>query len=260
MKKIIFLTLFLISILVLSLRLSSLPAKFLTVQPKAGIKVFSLPEGADVYIDGISVGKTPFESLNLESQEVTLKIETKDLTWSGIIKLNPGTISIVNRELSSGEVLNLTKGDGVNLISNPQGSEVEIDGLAVGKTPIYVHLGSGEHLFVFSKNGFLKRSIKAVIPLGFNLGLSVDLAISELDLTNVVTSPITTTPKLKVLSTPTGFLRVRDKPNLGGSEVGRVSQGDELILLEDLSSWFKVRLSGGKEGYVSSQYVEKVIQ
>lgn len=264
MKKVLVLTIFLVSLLGLSLRFSSLPAKIFGDKQKMGIKVFSLPEGADVLVDGVEVGKTPFEDSSLEKKEINLKLQLSDARWSGNIRLNEGTVTVVNRELSadesssSGEVLYLTKGSGAKFISNPVGADIDVDGKNYGKIPASVELGSGEHMFTFAKSGYLKRSIKAVIPSGYQLGLVVDLAISDLDLTSITSPTITITPKLKVLSTPTNFLRVRDKPNLIGKEIERISPGEELILLEDLNAWFKVRLSDGKEGYVSSQYVEKI--
>lgn len=266
MKKLIFFTLFSISILILSVQLSSIPAKFLSGKQKAGIKVLSTPLGAEVLVDGSSVGKTPFEDEDLKPGKANVRLKYNSAIWVGGITLNDGTVTILNRDLaeseasSSGEILTLSRGSGANIISDPEGATVEIDGKVFGKTPISVSIGAGEHIFVLSKNGYLKRSIKALVPPEFNLGLNVDLALSELDLSSIVITPETQTPKVKVLSTPTGFLRVRDKPNLTGKEIARVLPGDELIFLEELTSWNKVRLLDGKEGYVSSQYVEKISQ
>jgi uncharacterized protein YgiM (DUF1202 family) len=109
---------------------------------------------------------------------------------------------------------------------------------------------------VLSHQNYLNRSIKASIPEGFNLNLLVDLSLTEADLTGS-TIPTTQTPKVIVKATPTGFLRMRDKPNLNGLEVARLKPGEELVLLEDAGTWDKVRTSDGKEGYVSSIYVTK---
>lgn len=264
MKKLLFLTLILLSIFILSLQFSSVATKFLVDKQKTGIKVMSAPEDAEVFIDGVSVGKTPFVDENLNQESVNVELKSGSASWVRDVRLNSGTVTIINRELaedeasSSGEILTLSKGGGVNIISDPEGAEVEVDSKTYGKTPIFVNIGSGEHIFVLSKTGYLKRSIKALVPAGFRLGLNVDLALSELNLSNIAAPDITVTEKLKVLSTPTGFLRVRDKPNLIGKEIARILPGDELILIEELTSWDKVRLTDGKEGYVSSQYVEKI--
>src|SRR5690606_10473509 len=105
----------------------------------------------------------------------------------------------------------------------PADADIEVDGKFYGKTPTTVDVEPGEHSFALSKQGFLKRSIRAYVPEKYNLTVSVDLALSEADLTNITAPPITETPKVKVKSTPTGFLRVRDKPSTSGKEIGRVS-------------------------------------
>lgn len=266
MKKIVLFTVFLLSVFILTLRFSSATAKFLTDKQKAGVKIMTTPENAEVSLNGEVSGETPFVDENLKPGIINVRLKSDFTSWVRDIKLINGTVTIINRELaedeasSSGEILTLSEGGGANIISDPEGAEVEIDGKANGKTPTFVNLGAGEHIFVLSKTGYLKRSIKALIPTGFTLGLSVDLALSELDLSNIAAPSITITEKLKVLSTPTGFLRVRDKPKLTGKEIARVLEGDELILLEDLNSWKQVRLTDGKEGYVSSEYVEKINQ
>jgi uncharacterized protein YgiM (DUF1202 family) len=92
---------------------------------------------------------------------------------------------------------------------------------------------------------------------GYNLNVSVDLAIAEADLTKVATEPQLSTQLVVVRRTPVGFLRIRSGPNTASSEVGRVVPGDTLTLLEEVSGWSKIRTVDGKEGYVSSVYVEK---
>ncbi len=87
--------------------------------------------------------------------------------------------------------------------------------------------------------------------------LNVDLALSEADLTQLSAPVISETPKVVVKDTPTGFLRVREKAAVTSQELAKVAPGDELVLLEELDEWVRIRLSNGTEGYVSSTYVEK---
>ncbi len=263
MKKVLFLILVLISLIILGIRLISWPLNnFFFLKEKAGLRVLSTPV-AQVLIDNNEVGKTPFEDSNLESKEYTIKVQSVDGAWEGKVKLRAGTLTVVNRELSkdlsssAGEILTLEEGNGVTIISTPDNADVEIDGKGVGKTPLLAQIESKEHTFVISHSRYLKRSIKALIPENFNLGINVDLALAEADLTAVVIPPITATQTVVVKSTPTGFLRVRDKASLIGKEVAQVKPGDELVLLEELPSWNRVRLSNGKEGYVASSYVVK---
>lgn len=264
MKKAIVWILVLLSIVVLLVRYSSkLGEVVFGIKVKSGLSVLSTPGQAKIFLDGREVGQTPFEDKNLEVRGYDVKIDKEGASWQGKIKLTPGTVAIINRDLardiasSSGEILILERGRGITVISNPSDAEVEIDGKVYGKTPISINLTSGEHTTVISRDNYLKRSIRAKLPDNFNLTLSVDLSLSEADLTTMATPVITQTPEVVVKDTPTGFLRVRDKASLSGKEIAQVKPGDTLILLEEGASWDRVRLSDGTEGYVSSTYVEK---
>lgn len=264
MKKILIWTLVLISILSLVIRYSSKMAElFFGIKQKSGISVLSMPEGATVFLDAKEVGKTPYEDKDLTDKEYLVKLEKEGASWQGKVKLTPQTIAIINRDLaadqasSSGEILTLDRGRGITIISNPSESEVEIDGKVLGKTPITINLKSGEHTIVLSHTNYLKRSIRANLPDHFNLTVSVDLSLSEADLTSISAPVITQTSEVIVKETPTGFLRVRDRATLTGREIAQVKPGDTLILLEEQGGWDRVRLADGTEGFVSSAYVEK---
>lgn len=264
MKKTLILILVLLSLALLMIRFSAqITELLLGIKQKSGISILSVPDEAQVYLDGKEVGKTPYEDKNLDAKVYRIKIQKDQTYWEGKVKLTAGTLTVVNREISpdqssaAGEMLTLEKGHGVTVISNPSDSNVEIDGKVYGKTPLLVNIDSGEHTFNINHPNYLKRSIRAFQPEGFNLTVSVDLSLSEADLTAIPTPVITTTPELIVKDTPTGFLRVRDKPSLVGKEIAQVKPGQILILLEELPSWYRVRLPDNTEGYVSSTYTEK---
>lgn len=264
MKKAVLWILVLLSLVVLLIRYSSkLGEVVLGIKQKSGLSVFSTPTEATVFLDNQEVGKTPYDDKNLEAKEYNVKLEKEEASWQGKVKLTAGTVTIINRDLatdiasSSGEILTLERGRGITLISNPSDAEVEIDGKIYGKTPISINLDAGDHTIVISHANYLKRSIRANLPNNFNLTISVDLSLSEADLTTVAAPVITQTPQVVVKETPTGFLRVRDKASLSGKEIAQVKPGDSLILLEELALWDRVRLSDGTEGFVSSSYVEK---
>ncbi len=265
MKKGIFLILILLSIFLIIIRFfSPYLVSYLGLEPRAGIRVESEKE-AEVLLNGKKVGKTPFEDSNLKPGEYLVQLKSDSGSWKGYVSLEGKTQSIVNRELSStpasssGEIITLESGSGASVISTPQGSEVDIDGKIYGKTPLLVKdLPSGEHLFLISHNNFLKRVIRALVIKDYMLNINVDLSISEPDFTKITANPIEISRLVKVGNTPTGFLRVRSGPFLSSTEIGRVNPGDILTLIEELPSWVKIRIEGGKEGYVSSDYIEKI--
>lgn len=267
MKKTIILLLVLISLVILLVRFSGKGTELLLgIKQQSGLAILSMPDGAQVSIDGNKVGQTPFEDKSLEPKEYSIRIEKDQALWQAKVRLTAGTVTVLNRELSkdpassAGEVLSLTYGKGLTVISNPKESEVEVNGKSYGKTPLTISLEASEHTITVSHPNYLKRSIQARLPENYNLVVSVDLAISEADLASIPTPVITTTEELVVKETPTGFLRVRDKPSLLGKEIARLKPGDTPVLLEEQSGWDRVRLSDGTEGYVSSSYVEKKSQ
>ncbi len=267
MRKSIIAILVFVSLIVLIIRFGKEPLdKMLGLQPRAGIRVESTKE-AKVFIDNQFVGNTPYQAENLTEKEylIDLKLnESSASSWKGYVKLNSGTLSIVKRDLvdklpsPSGEIITLEKGKGATITSTPTDAEVIIDDKSYGRTPLVVsNLTAGEHQFVLSKQNYTNRIVKAVLIDGFNLNLSVDLALAEADLSSLPTIPISQASEVVVKPTPTGFLRVRSQANTSSSEVTRVAPGETLTLIEEQGSWDKVKTSNGKEGYVSATYVEK---
>lgn len=268
---VILLLLALLSFILLLVRFGAKPLMSIWgEQDRAGLRVESIPD-AKVKVDGEEMGGTPFQKEDFEAGEYLVSVEKDKFSWQGYVKLISGTLTVVNRELAqsksaqSGEVITLEEGkglpagrQGVTILSSPDASDVEIDGKSYGKTPLYISdLVPGEHTFLLSHSNFLKRSIKAILPDGYNLMIKVDLAISEADLTSIQSEPVQSQKELIVKNTPVGFLRVRSKPSTSSEEIARVSPGDTLILLEETPGWKRVKLPDGKEGYVSSAYVEE---
>ena len=51
-------------------------------------------------------------------------------------------------------------------------------------------------------------------------------------------------------------LRIRTSPNTGGEIIAYYSSGDKVTVVSSLNGWYKIRLSNGETGYVSSQYIK----
>lgn len=236
---------------------------FFGFKPTSGISVLSEPQGAVVFINGKEVGKTPYESKDLEVGEYTIKLNKEDAFWQGKVALTAGTVAVINRDLvvdqasSAGEILTLEKGKGLTVISNPTAADIEVDGKPYDKTPINVNIAPGEHTILVSHPNYLKRSIRASLPANFNLTVAVDLALSDADLTAIQTPVVNQTIEVIVTNTPTGYLRVREKPTTTSNEIARVKPGDTLVFLEEQGSWDRVRLPNNTEGFVSAAFVEK---
>lgn len=236
---------------------------------KAGIRVES-NQSAKVFLNNEDQGPAPFQDDNLKPGDYLVTLKADDLAdpnkvlWEGYAQLNEGTLTIVIRDItdkkenSSGEIISLDGGQGAVVTSSPSGSEVFVDGKMVGRTPLALpDLVEGEHQFIISKENFLKRSIRSKVINGLNLNLSVDLAISEVDLTKLPSTPISSTQEVTIKATPTGFLRVRETASTNAKEIGQVKPKETYVLLEETPGWVRIRLKDSKEGWVSSSYVQK---
>ncbi len=71
-------------------------------------------------------------------------------------------------------------------------------------------------------------------------------------------SSISATPgTVTILSTPTGWLRVRDKAGIDGVEIAKVNTGDVIAYsLQSDTGWTSVTLADGTKGFVVSKYVK----
>ncbi len=69
-----------------------------------------------------------------------------------------------------------------------------------------------------------------------------------------------TKPYVEILTTPTGWLRVRSEPNgLTDNEVARVNTGDTYPYIESNDTgWHKIEYAAGKQGWVAATYAKVV--
>ena len=64
-------------------------------------------------------------------------------------------------------------------------------------------------------------------------------------------------PRVQILSTPTGFLRVRQDSSVAGLEIAQVKPGESYELIDEKTGWFEIKLTDGKLGWISSSYAKK---
>ncbi|MFC1516921.1 PEGA domain-containing protein, partial [Thermodesulfobacteriota bacterium] len=134
----------------------------------------SFPPGANVMIDGKSIGNTPL-SKQLAAGIYTLEISA-DLhkTWKHrlVVKPNePQDISDIRLKPADGSVAIKTK---------PAGANVIIDGIFVGQTPLAIDLSpSADHVVQISKAGYEKATRKLNISSSASKQLDIDLKPRE---------------------------------------------------------------------------------
>lgn len=260
----LFIILTLLAISSLVIKFASQPVfRLLGYSAKSGISITATPQ-AKVLIDQVEVGNTPLVKEDLSVGEHQIRLESKTIFWQTTVRLEKGVVTTVNRELaistasSSGEIVSLYQGRGVNITSVPINAQVQIDDKIFGSTPLMIdQIPPGEHTFFLTATGFISRQIRASIPDGYRLNIHTDLAVSQDSLDPPAISKVTVLQKGVVLDTGVGFLRVREAPQILAKELTRIKVGDNLVVISELEEWFKVRLADGTEGFVAAEFVRK---
>jgi len=259
---------------------------FSILKPKvAGIYIETTPL-ATVFIDGVEVGRTPYPK-NLKPGEIVVKlvpdsIDKPLVPYETKIDLVQGVKTVIRREFgeseetSSGEIISFEKVDkdqvSLAVVSIPDSVELIIDGFERAFTPHRTtSIMPGPHQLILRMDGYQERKIDIKTYQGYKLIAIVKLAkksggdeemvgnieeiVKEEDIKN----------KVKILSTPTGFLRVRNEPSISGKEIGTVEPGNEYELLEvdEKTGWYKIKFVNEKtgdesEGWITNQYAEKI--
>jgi uncharacterized protein YgiM (DUF1202 family) len=240
---------------------------------KAEIDIKSYPQ-ASVYINGQEVGKTPYQDRNFKPgvTEIRLVAEGINTQWERQMSIPPQTTVIINRTLSDdaskteGHILYFEdsgKNNAAGLIINsiPQGASIVIDGEMKGETPLTLNdLSPGEHKITASLPSYKSKEIITNAIAGYKLvaemSLSRDVELPEND-SEEQEEEQEKEPMVKILNTPTGWLRVREEASTSSKELGKVDPGEEFVLLDEKNSWYKIEYED-TEGWISSTYAEKV--
>jgi hypothetical protein len=180
----------------------------------------------------------------------------------------------------------------MTIVSVPEGANVLLDDQSKGVSPISLtDLPGGDHTLVVNSPGFEPRTIKVKLTAGYKLNATVSLALSPTQVTagisgdQPIASPsstlapvissgagtpspkpsLTPTPtvdqtapkKVKILDTPTGFLRVRKEPSVNSDELAQVKPGEIYVVVDSQSGWYKISYTESADGWISSQYAQK---
>ena len=240
-------------------------------RPKgAGLKVNSAP-AASIFVNGSQVGTSPYEYEGTPG-EITVKLvpgagssltpfETKVALVAGIqtsITWEFGD----SEEASQGEIISFEKIGGkeaqIAIVSEPNSAQISIDGNIRGFAPVKYTLAPGEHEIKVVAPSYKERIFSVKTVEGYKLTAVSKLAPSGVTPEEKLPSQVQTL--IEIIATPTGFLRVRDKPGTAGAEIGQAEPGDRFVFLEEdqATGWYKIEFSKNQDGWVSNQYAKKV--
>jgi hypothetical protein len=250
----------------------------LSLEKGEGITVIAKPEGTEVSLDEGGLSPTPASleasvgthKLKLSksgyySRELTVNVPSGyRLVINAQLALNP-LESQQEAEKSEKVTLYQFSTDEATLLADPQSWAAGI-WYFQEKQPDKPRMdaildGEGKVYYASVAQWQQKEAEKKEVKLGY-LANKANPQLSEAakkkyeEIKNAFVPP---KPKVmvKILPTPTGWLRVRAGAGLNHEEVAKVNQGESYELLEEASGWSKIKLSDGKEGWVSSQYASK---
>lgn len=277
MKKILFI------IVPILLAIAIFIVIFLVVNKNTGkgaLQVTSAPI-SKVYLDNKLIGQTPLCKCEVNDM-ITAGIHTVRLVplqgnleaFEEKITIAPSILTVVDRTFgpgasSQGSIISLTpisdkKDAQLLIVSFPNKSQVFLNSNPSGMSPLLLkNLTVSDHEIKLTKAGYKDKTLKIRTVLGYKLEALVFLGVN---LTAATASALPTpspsaapTPSVKVLilSTPTGFLRVRADASIASKQIGLVNPGEKYDFVAEKPGWFEIKLTNGQTGWVSSQYAQK---
>lgn len=278
MRKILFVILcFLIALLIFAL-----VVYLLGQRPEKGALQVTSSVKAQVLINGKLFGETPLclcEAKDmLNTGEYTVRLVPKEGNFEPFqrkITINPKVLTVVDRSfsqtaLSQASIISLSqiedsKDAQISVISFPTDSQVYLDSDLVGQSPVLLkNVTESDHEIKVVRQGYKDKTVRIRTVLGYKLEAVVYLGIDPQVATSsatLISSPSATAVVGKetviILDTPTGFLRVRENPSVGSTEVGRVNPDEIFDLLDEQTGWYKIELKSKAQGWISSQYAKK---
>ena len=175
-------------------------------QQTGTLKIYSYPDGADAFIDGRPVGKTPTTVSNVPAgaRRVTFKMpgmmieeKTVDIhpgAWSSIDATMRPTLPSLSYQsyqpMSSTYEVKTMQAGNLTITTNPSGANIHIDGILAKDTagnpiltPARLTIYTGYHYIVIEKEGYFEDYNRIYIHSGEND--SINRNLSKLPYTSV---------------------------------------------------------------------------
>ncbi|MFH1832735.1 MAG: PEGA domain-containing protein [Candidatus Levyibacteriota bacterium] len=243
---------------------------------KGALQVTSIPKST-VYLDDKVIGQTPLCKCSademLEEGDYTIRLVPADgvsLPFEEKITISKSIMTVVDRTFSNGtsegSIISLSPLQDakmllLSVVSFPDNAQVFLDGNSIGNTPFSTKdLTESDHELKLSKSGYSDKTIRIRTVLGYKLSVLVFLGVNFASLnspTPLASPSAVISKKIIILKTPTGFLRIRQEASITSAELGRVYLNEIFELVDEKTGWFKIKLSDGSFGWISSGYAKK---
>lgn len=251
---------------------------------KGALQVTSVPQ-SNVYMNNKFIGQTPLCKCDgqnlLPTGTYTIRLipvstALSDQPFEQKITISKSVLTVVDRTFgtgatSQGSIITLTplpgntKNSSLSVTSFPSDVSVALDGNTIGSAPLTQNsVVESDHDLQLTKPGYQDKTIRIHTVNGYLLSVIAFLAIDPNALSASPSAQVASSSasvpqvsKVTILDTPTGFLRVRNQASINGIEVGQVKPGEQYEFIAEQTGWTEIKLANGKEGWVSSTYVEK---
>lgn len=233
-----------------------------------GIRIETTPK-ASVFINGAFVGETPYTG-SFKAGTIILRLVPEGssetlVPFETSIILSPGIETAVGRsftsseDTSSGYIISFEKISGKTaalvVTSQPANAQVQVDGVSRGFSPYSAGaIAPATHTITVKAPGYTDLSMTVKTMEGFRMSFYAKLGKGE-NKNSVSGGENNKTPIkiVKILDTPTGFLRVRSQPGDGGGEIAQVKPGETFPYIDtDIATgWIEIQYEASKSGLPS---------
>lgn len=187
------------------------------------LKITSKPIGASVLLNGVEVGKTPYENPEIPVAEYQLTIRENGYTdYNESVKIISSRTKSISKQLTSSSTTTAGEFGKIKITTKPSEATVYLDGKFVGSTP-YTNdkMPVGTHNLVIKKKGFTEISETLTISLDKLTPVSKNLEASQ--------NLETLAGEIEILVRPYGSIYIDDE-----------------LKVQDSNSPYATKLSGGK--------------
>lgn len=233
-----------------------------------GIRIETTPV-ASVFINGELVGKTPYQGSHKAGKMILRLVPEGSaeylVPFESSITLVSGIETAVGRTFgttegkSSGYIISFEKTKArvasMAVVTQPSDAQVLIDGVSRGFSPYNVSpISPAMHAVTTKYLGYSDFSMTVKTLAGYRLTFYAKLGEGESEDSSPLEELESEGGKVvKILDTPTGYLRVRTKPGGSGEEIAQVAPGDTFPYLntDPETGWIEVQYQAAKAGMPS---------
>lgn len=248
-----------------------------TFKDGEGLSVTTNPSGANVWLDGELVGKSPasqkpnkgvhklklskdgFITRELEiNVEEGFKLEVEvylaQNPFSNVTLLEEGGLKLYDLSTESETLLTEPSLWAEGVFFFEENVKVSFDALIDANGGTYFKNESAWEAKIKKK----RQVVAGYLGNKNDKGLTIEAqqALNELK-QQVGVKKAAVKKQVQILSTPTGTLNIRNGPGTGYNIVAKVKPGEKYQLLEEKGDWYKIKLPS-KTGWVSTQYAKKL--